>query len=329
MDVKRIAYTAANAFPFKIFKSKELSDAIFLHNRVIPLHVQVIPTNHCNLSCKFCSCRNRVRSDELSLAELETLAEELMWLGCKAVTITGGGEPLMHKDINQIIQKFIARDIQVGLVTNGILLGVLSSEILRSLCWCRISCSDDREYSRAREVIRGAWEKAPKIDWAFSYVISRNFKVDNLAGYIRFANYHHFTHVRVVSDLCDLESCPDMDTVKVAIKTKAIIKTDDSRVIYQGRKDYMPGSRNCYISLLKPVIGADGCIYPCCGSQYARETQDLDLVIDMRMGHMKDIREIYYNQKWFDGSICHRCYYKEYNDILGLLKSSIQHERFV
>ena len=51
---------------------------------------------------------------------------------------------------------------------------------------------------------------------------------------------------------------------------------DDKIVIYQGRKKFSRGSAKCLISLIKPLIGSDGNVYPCCGVQYALADSSFD-----------------------------------------------------
>ena len=307
MDKRKISFTAANSLPLKICKNSSLIER--LNQKTIPpVHAQVIPTNRCNLSCKFCSCAKRDKDLQLSLSQIHQLAGNLEELGCGAVTITGGGEPLMHKEIADIILIFCEHNMQVGLVTNGLLLRLLPDYIFNCITWCRVSCCDERKFDdKTREILEEAHENGPGIDWAFSYVLStpEEFDAENLIKYIRFANEHNFTHVRVVSDLINLKDCIPMIWVEQALKD-----IDDSRVIYQGRKEFEPGQKDCLISLLKPVIGADGYIYPCCGAQYAHDNADLDMAESMRMGHMDDIIKLYEKQECFDGRQCVRCYYR-------------------
>ena len=104
---------------------------------------------------------------------------------------------------------------------------------------------------------------------------------------------------------------------------------DDSLVVCQDRKDYVTGAKKCYISMLKPVIGADGCIYPCCGVQYAKDPMPLDYDESMKMGSVDDIQEVFMRQKVYDGSECTRCYYSGYNVLLSTLIAVVDHEVFV
>lgn len=313
-----VSYTSANSLPLKLIKNEQfLLDT--KDGKIYPLHLQLNPTNRCNLKCSFCSCKNTDKERELSIDEVYKLIDTFSGLGCRAVTITGGGEPLMHDGINKIIRRFKNADISVGLVTNGLLL----DRLIEPVKWCRISCCDERKFnSRTATIMEDSVDALFNIDWAFSYVVGENYDPDNLIKYVEFANTHNFTHVRVVSDLIDLDKCVDMQTVKETLNG-----IDDSLVIYQGRKEYAHGQRNCYLSLLKPVVGADGKVYPCCGVQYARKEQDLDLPESMCMGD--DIDRIYKEQSYFDGSKCFRCYYKNYNDVIGTLLSDIQHKEFI
>ncbi len=322
MDSKTISYTAANAIPVKIFKDERLVE--HLNNAYIPpIHIQLIPTNKCNLNCSFCSCKKRDKTDELSLEQINKLAREFKHLGCKAVTITGGGEPLMHPQISEIISSLYGWGMKIGLVTNGLLLHKLSQLDLSKITWCRVSCCDERPFEPSQEILDVATRCGRNVDWAFSYVVGNHFNPDNLNKYIHFANEHRFTHIRVVSDLCDLEHTGDMDWIK------SQVDENDSRVIYQGRKTFDKGQKDCWISLLKPVIGADGKIYPCCGVQYAHDDQDLDLPESMCMGSIEDIEMIYKKQIPFCGLQCDRCYYKNYNDILGMMMEHTEHREFV
>jgi len=245
--------------------------------------------------------------------------------GCRAVTITGGGEPTLHKNINKILSGTASLGLQMGMVTNGLSINSVNDYEMRLLTWCRISFSDDREFSQQFICnIIDAINAAPEVDWAFSYVLTAKPNYVNLARLIVLANELKFTHVRIVTDLLDLDGVPDMGEVKTKL---AELGVNDSLVIYQGRKEYTPGAKRCLISLIKPVISADGGWYPCCGVQYAQDTPSADFDASMCMG--KDYREITKNQHNFDGSQCVRCYYGDYNQTLAAIIDPVAHGFFV
>lgn len=327
MDKRVASYTAADAVPYKIFKMPDLMAALAAGN-IAPYHVQLIPTNLCNMNCGFCSCRERDKGASLSEEEINSIMGTFWNMGARAVTITGGGEPLLHPQINDVIRRLVMTGYRAGLVTNGSALHMLDDWALRHLTWLRISCSDEVSADDLLPCIENTVKRASGsgCDLAFSYVLTATPRDENLVSYIEFANKHGFSHIRVVSDLCNLENVPGMDSHFAGIRP---LIGDDSRVIFQGRKNYTRGAARCLISLLKPVIGADGRIFPCCGAQYAEQTPALDLADGMAMGRAEDIRRIWTEQKPFDGSRCVRCYYSAYNDALEAMTEPIRHGEFV
>jgi len=263
----------------------------------------------------------------LSLDDIKEVMTQAKNCGCKAVTLSGGGEPILHKNINEILEFILNLDIKIGLTTNGVALSRVQPEILNKITWVRISHSDNRSFDNEyQKYLSNIVIKCPNIDWSFSYVVTKNINYETLINIIHFANEHKMTHIRVVSDLLNLEEIISMDEIKNYIKLQNV---DDSLVIYQGRKNYAHGEKKCLISLLKPVINADGEIYPCCGVQYLSEEPTLDCNKKVSMGNAKDLQKIYEDQKYFDGSICARCYYSEYNIILDKLTEDIKHLEFL
>ena len=166
--MKRESFTSASALPLKLMKLA--TTAVDYEGIIHPLHVQISPTNKCNLFCDFCSCANREVREELSKENMHRLIRDISASGTLAVTITGGGEPLLYQHLNYMVDELFSRGIRIGLVTNGILLGKTDKEVLRKLTWCRISVSDDRDVEELLASVNVAVIKAPKVDWAFSYV---------------------------------------------------------------------------------------------------------------------------------------------------------------
>lgn len=312
------SFTSAATFPTKLLDADLITQAQ-CHN-IKPVHIQLNPTNKCNLKCSFCSCANRDKDQEMPLKKAITIIRTFQHLGTKACTITGGGEPLMHPNINEIITELNDQDIEVGLTTNGHLLDRLDTTL--NIKWCRISVSSTRPLS---DVAIQAIKTCKRIDWAFSCVIERRKSIKSIIDLVKLANELNVTHVRLVDDILDTNSY--MSYVKDMLQTEEI---DDSKVIYQARQNYTTGTKRCLISLLKPNIAPDGHLYPCCGIQYARKDYALDF--DSVLYDMGDnYQEIWSKQKFFDGSICDKCFYSNYNDILATLwdKLEIKHNKFV
>ena len=75
----------------------------------------------CNLNCIHCgSAAGYCRENELTTDEALDVCDQLANLGCKEVTLLGG-EPFLRKDWHLISQRLISHDIDVKIVSNGIL----------------------------------------------------------------------------------------------------------------------------------------------------------------------------------------------------------------
>ena len=222
-------------------------------------------------------------------------------------------------DINWVIDEAIRRGIAVGLVTNGHLFDKLNKP--DRLTWARISVSDESNMQKLLREVDMVVDA--NVDWSFSYVIGDNPNIDNIIKTIKHANLRDFTHVRMVNDI--LKPVTDLTELSQEVRSRI----NDNLVIWQDRQYYTAGTPRCLISLLKPVIGADGLVYPCCGTQYALATPDRDCSSQMVMGSIDDCPDIWGEQRHYNGSHCVKCYYSNYNDALTNLTDDVDHQHFV
>ena len=314
----RESYTAADAFPTKLAQDYTTIRRIKREGFIRPVHLQFCPTNKCTRNCNFCSCANRDKSASLDIDIIKEIIKSFHFLGCKAVTITGGGEPLCYENLKEVIEEFRKYNIEIGLVTNADLIHKLSDDIWSLLTWCRISCSDQYKFvDKWVKPIERLTTTVQNVAWAFSYVLTASPDIDNLTKHVRFAEKVNMTHVRVVSDILNYDNIPEIDDI------------DSKLIIRQKRNHPTKGNRDCWISLLKPVIDPTGKIFPCCGVQYAEEKDSKDFVDSMCMGTYKMVSDIWFGLRKFDGSKCVECYYAEYNNFLTKLMFNLEHRKFV
>ncbi len=86
-------------------------------------------TTQCNKNCEFCYETNN-DAEDLSFETMSSLLDDLCEAGFKEIRISGG-EPLLRKDLNQIIKKAKKLAFKVLLSTNGDLLGLDKLEQLQ------------------------------------------------------------------------------------------------------------------------------------------------------------------------------------------------------
>ena len=112
--------------------------------RPFPLTIEIDLTNHCNHRCSFCVWGEHISSDKSSLIK-ENLIEcihGMKKLGAKAITFTGGGEPMIHKNFYEILNISKKKGFDCGLITNGSVITEKNAELLlKNLNWLRVSMS--------------------------------------------------------------------------------------------------------------------------------------------------------------------------------------------
>ncbi len=315
------SYASASVFPRKVIRRAR---EFFVGGKLYPYHGQISLTNRCNLDCGFCSCSDRDKGAELSLAKAQNIMFQFQLLGMKALTITGGGEPILHPQFDEFVIFVNKLEISMGLVTNGLALGTVPVSTLSKLVWCRVSASDESCLDSLFPKVEEAVSSSPGVDWAYSYVVTENYDPHKVMEVVKHMDQLGMKHARLVTDILDDKKSAVMDILKNRIREAGI---DDSKVIYQDRKIFTEGNARCLLSLVKPVIGTDGQIYPCCGVQYAR--QDLSKNFDIKMSMGSDISHIWQGQRYFDGGDCDKCYYSSYNEVLGIIVDGLEHEEFI
>ncbi len=94
-----------------------------------PHRVQFHLTNRCNLKCIFCwQYFDSNSSNELSDDKWVSLSKEIFDLGVNRLTISGGGEPLIRKNVVSDIIKN-KKNTEIEIITNGTL---ISSDIAKT-----------------------------------------------------------------------------------------------------------------------------------------------------------------------------------------------------
>ncbi|MFH1618727.1 MAG: radical SAM protein [bacterium] len=134
--------TAKNPFsPDKIFAHPERITEWLRTGLSRPVTFELDIANTCNHACPYCfgfhPRRNRVR---MKPEDIRRILKEIVSAGGKAVTFTGGGEPLTHPYAPEALEFAGGLGLDTALITNGELLCLRSRKsVLRSCSWVRIS----------------------------------------------------------------------------------------------------------------------------------------------------------------------------------------------
>jgi radical SAM protein with 4Fe4S-binding SPASM domain len=108
---------------------------------VYPIYIEVSPTGACNQRCTFCALDYMEYTPRfLEKGLLKRRLTEMGRLGVKSIMYAGEGEPLLHKDMGEIMNHTRNSGIDVALTTNGVCLTEKFLEkSLESITWIKIS----------------------------------------------------------------------------------------------------------------------------------------------------------------------------------------------
>ncbi|MGH9834597.1 MAG: radical SAM protein [Blastocatellia bacterium] len=85
-----------------------------------PILAQIIPIRRCNLSCAYCNEYDKT-SEPVPTEEMLRRIDQLAALGTTAITFSGG-EPLLHPELERIVERIRHHGAIATLITNGYLL---------------------------------------------------------------------------------------------------------------------------------------------------------------------------------------------------------------
>ena len=114
-----------------------------------PQHVVIDLTNRCNSNCIACWTGSPLLRDkapapawfeqQLPGPLVHTLLRDLAAMGCEMVRFTGGGEPLMHPEFEDLVQSAAGHGLLCHVTSNGILLRRVSDPALEAVSELTIS----------------------------------------------------------------------------------------------------------------------------------------------------------------------------------------------
>ncbi len=132
-----------------------MARARFLGQRV-PVAVRINLNNRCHSRCTYCSFWY-TPTEEMSTSEVRSIIAQLGRLGTKRLSLSGG-EPMLRKDLGELIETAVAAGISVGLNTTGYLFRRRIAA-LRSLDLVKFSVDGPREVHDAVRGRDGAFDE--------------------------------------------------------------------------------------------------------------------------------------------------------------------------
>lgn len=176
----------------KIFHHLDALTCLAQETHQAPIYVLLNPTNRCNHHCAYCTYgagntkertenRNKIDyNDMIPWEKFQTIISDMGRMGVKALTLSGGGEPLTYPRIKDAVKQIKNNGLDLALITNGQLLRNDIAEGFYSAKWIRISLDASRAsvYASLRGISETAFQQVCENIRAFS----RNKNKDCVLG---------------------------------------------------------------------------------------------------------------------------------------------------
>lgn len=344
MDIKATPYSN-----LKIFAHADKLRDIKVDKRSAPIYIRIKPTNYCNHKCYYCSyadkelgLRNYIdKQDQIPQEKMQNIVSDIHDIGVKAVTFSGGGEPLIYPYIIETMQNVLDFGIDLSIITNGQLLDNERAKILAKAKWVRISFDSAKAdtYSKIRNIDKGSFDKVCKNIENFSNIKSQdcelgiNFVINHenydqvyaVSELVKKLGVNHIKFTaRITKDLYEYHQKFKDISIKQIHDAQDKLEDNKFKVINKYEDDFeyaMVFNRcynKCYIKEFVTVIAADCKVYFCHDKAYVETGVVGDLM-------KQSFKELWYSDdvvnryKLFDASkeCKHHCVYDERNQLLN------------
>jgi len=147
---------------------------------VYPIYAEISPSGTCNHRCTYCALDfMEYQARFLDKFLLTDRLSEMASLGLKSIMYAGEGEPLLHKDIGEIINHTKKVGIDVSITTNGVLLkDDLIESTLENITWIKVSINGATKETYAK-IHRASPDNFERVIKNMSYAV----KIRNNRGY--------------------------------------------------------------------------------------------------------------------------------------------------
>ena len=233
---------------------------------VISTHVS--PEGACNLKCPYCSVTKRDTHQRIALPVIQQYLNDLKSRGLRAVILTGGGEPTIYKEFNELVRWIRNAGLRVALITNGTQSHRVESNTWLAFSWVRVSLN---VFDGWQERIRIPVEHlAPDctVGCSMVYGTAHDHGLAQLRSASYVATMCGARYVRVLPD-CML---PQEQLLAEHAKLAEAFKTiGDPRFFHQHKVHAAPACDTCHQSYFRPYLseavslesGEPGTVFPC------------------------------------------------------------------
>jgi len=287
---------------------------------VAPVHIRIKPINHCNHDCWYCAYRvgnlqlgqDIDYKDTIPEDKMYEIVDDIIAMGVKAVTFSGGGEPLLYKPLPNVIKRLAEGGVRVATLTNGSnLKGRMADAFAEYGTWVRVSNDawDNISFSESRGIKDGEFTRLLRDMKDFTLrgskcVLGISFIVDekncthlyDVCSMFKGVGVNHVKFSGVVVSNSGAENnayhARIRETVTDQIEGAKTLADENFGVIdhYHNLDDrFQKNYTICPYLMFLTVIGADCMVYTC---------QDKAFTVSGKLGSIKDRS---FKEFWFSG----------------------------
>jgi len=337
----------------KIFAHPEKLQKIADHKRTAPLYIRIKPTNKCNHNCNYChyasgqylDLEGQENRNQIPWEKMNEIIGDMADMGVKAVTFSGGGEPLLYPDIIRAMQMIIDNNIDLSVITNGYFLKDKVAELLARAKWVRISldAGSPETYAQTRGILLESFSrvctniekfallKGKDCELGINFVVNReNADEIYLAGKLMHdlgVNHIKYT-ARMTNDVDEYHKEIKERVIEQIHRVKDEFQSQRFSVINLYESDFdlcavfQRQYSNCVMKEIVTVIAADCKVYYCHDKAYLKNGIIGDL-------NDRSFKEVWFSKETddkfrrFDASkeCQHHCVYDDRNILLNTFLS--------
>ncbi len=278
---------------------------------VYPITCEIDPANRCQNYCHFCVHRNSINGEYLGYSVYRQLLSELHSLGTKSITFTGGGEPLCHPRIEDMVLD--AKDrFEIGLVTNGVALEKITPWLFKFI---RVSL-----YGWDRE----SYKKVTGVD-NFEKVIDNIININKRATTLGLSCIVTKDDEKNIAKYNELADSLQVDYVQFKPLLGKDLPSITGKKAIATERYLANSSLPCQIAGLVGVVGADAKVYYCC---LKRGLECLGSLEEESFSSLWEKRK-YVKPKTNCGTCRYMNYAKEYEKLTSAETFFLKHRSFL
>jgi len=274
--------------------------------KVKPVMVHLAMINYCNLDCSFCCFGERTFKEKLTKEQVFSALDQFSGLGVNAVEYTGGGEPMTHKNIAEIVDHADTLGYHQGMCTNGTLFH--RDVDYSKFDWIRVGLYEVAWGNPDRIDIEKVINKT-KISGAHVY---EGGKPEELKRIIEFANEYQIP-TRLAADCIK----PPSEVIEELDEMNAFLKDNPSDYVFVSDFNVkMDRERdNCYMHMIKPFVFPDGNVYVCPSAELSPENNK-NVNEEFKVCSIEDITKVYSQGVTTRMHGCKFCKYAAQNELI-------------